>query len=144
MMFHSNQVLEISGCLEHRDELKNALEFVLNTSGELQRFTRTENPAKCVYQITDNGKFCIGWSSSNLIKTGWHEFPFTFDIDVISSIICKHLDSQEIHRCGADGSYRKGFIMRVIPETLDSVQNYIKNPFYGIVEFSPFTCFYSK
>ena len=34
--------------------------------------------------------------------------------------------------------------MQNIVETMGDEWNGIKKPFYGIVEFSPFTCFYSK
>ena len=48
-MFSSNQVLEVSGDLGHRNDLYNALEFALRVSGEIDCFTRAENPSKCVY-----------------------------------------------------------------------------------------------
>lgn len=34
--------------------------------------------------------------------------------------------------------------MRAIPETFSNLDNGIQNPFYGIVSFETFTCFYSK
>lgn len=143
MMFSSNQILEISGCLNHDGELYNALEFALKASGDLSCFMRTNNPAKCVYQITDDGRYCIGWAF-NGVKEGWNEFQFDFDLYIISQIIAKHLGKQEIVRDIWDGSYDKGFVMKTISESMSSEYNGVKNPFFGIVEFSPYTCFYSK
>lgn len=143
MMFSSNQILEVSGCIEHSGELKNALEFALNASDNLELFTRSENPGKCVFQITEDGRYCIGWAYGN-VKQGWNEFQFDFDIDIISQIISKHLQKQDIVRGMWNGSYSKGFIMKVIPTNMSSEYNGIKEPFYGIVEFKPYTCFYAK
>ena len=144
-MFSSNQILEISGNLSdfNNEEIYNALEFALKLSRNLENFTRKNEPSKCVYQITKNGKYCIGWAY-NGVKDGWNEFPFDFDLNIISLIIAKHLKNQKVNEDIWDGSYAKGFIMKVIPETLSDEYEGIKNPFYGIVEFSPYTCFYSK
>lgn len=144
MMFSSNQILEVSGCLSHSDELCNALEFALKTSGGLLSFNNvTKADIRCVYQITSDGRYCIG-KSYGQPKDGWNEYPFDFDLSIISQIIIKHLEKQNIERDGWDGSYHKGFIMKAIPEAMDDEYNGIKNPWYGIVEFCPYTCFYSK
>ncbi len=142
-MFSSNQILEISGDLEHGNDLYNALEFALKSSGEISCFTRKDKPSKCVYQITEDGRYCIGWAYEG-VKDGWTEFQFNFDLSIISQIISKHLSKQEIERDIWDGGYNKGFIMKAIPESLGGEYDGIKNPFYGIVEFSSYTCFYSK
>ncbi len=141
-MFSSNQILEVSGCLTHTNELRNALEFALKASGNLPIFTRPDRPTKCVYQITDKGSFCIGWSPFDAVevKKGWNEFHFDFDLDIISAIIIQHLKKQDFEHSGGDGSYDKGFIMSASIENDDAV----KNPFYCIVEFRPFTCYYAK
>ena len=143
MMFSSNQILEFSGCLNHEKELFNALEFALKASGHLNSFTRTNKPSKCVYQITDDGRYCIGWAFNDINK-GWNEYPFDFDLSIISQIIIKHLEKQEIDKDIWDGGYEKGFIMKAIPESMCDEYNGIRKPFYGIVEFRPYTCFYSK
>jgi hypothetical protein len=140
MMFSSNQILEFSGCLSHKNELKNALEFAIKASGWHEPMTRTNNPCKCVYQITEDGRYCIGWGEE---KNGWKEFPFDFDIDIISQIIVKHLEKQEVERDVWDGGYSKGFLMRVIPNSFSDLDG-IKSQFYGIVSFEPYTCFYAK
>lgn len=144
MMFSSNQILEISGCLNHRNELCSALEFALKFSGDLSSFeNETKADIKCVYQITQDGRYCIGKAYSKP-KDGWNEYPFDFDLSIISQIIIKHLEKQDIKSGFWDGGYDKGFIMKAIPESMSSEDNGIKNPFYGIVEFKPYTCFYSK
>ena len=149
MSFASNQVLQISGDIRHDGEIKNALEFAIKASGWLEPFTRTKDPVKCVYQITDNGQYCIGWSPRNEPQKGWLNFQFDFDLEIISKIIAQHLEKQTIEyddNClaGWDGSYHKGFLMEVVPVMLSSEYNGIKEPFYGIVSFKPYTCFYGK
>lgn len=142
MMFSSNQLLVVTGCIEHHDELKTALKFALELSGEMECFTRAKNPGKCVYQITEDGRYCVGWAF-NEIKRGWNEYPFDFDLDIISQIIKKHLEKQTVQRDMWDGSYHKGFYMKAIPHSF-SDEDGIQEPFYGIVEFRPYTCFYAK
>lgn len=140
-MFSSNQVLEISGDINHTNDLYNALEFALKLSGH--DFTAQNSKAKCVYQITDDGRYCIGWSYETAEK-GWTEFQFDFDLSIISQIIAQFLRKQENRRDIWDGMYSKGFIMKSITESMSDEYNGIKSPFYGIVEISPYTCFYSK
>lgn len=143
MMFSSNQILECSGSLDHEKELYTVLEFALKLSGNLDSFTRPNKPSRCVYQITEDGRYCIGWAFEK-VENGWTEFQFDFDLNIISMIIVNHLKKQDIKEDIWDGSYRKGFLMKIIPESLSCEENGIKNPFYGIVEFQPYTCFYSK
>lgn len=143
-MFSSNQILKISGCLEHSDDLYNALEFALKVTGDLTSFThKTKADIKCVYQITEEGKFCIGKAYGKPEK-GWNEYPFEFDLNILVQIIAKHLLRQEIKYGGCDGSYEKGFVMRAIERSFSDEKDGIKSPFYGIVSFEPFTCFYAK
>jgi hypothetical protein len=143
-MFSSNQILEVSGCLTHNMELYNALEFALKASDNLIAFNnKTKADVKCVYQITEDGRYCIG-KAYGKPKDGWNEYPFDFDLSIISQIIVKHLEKQEVQYDMWDGSYSKGFLMKAIEESFASVENGIKQPSCGIVEFSPYTCFYSK
>ena len=143
MMFSSNQILEVSGSLHHAEELYNALEFALKMSGNINYFTRKDKPSKCVYQITEDGRYCIGWAYEKIEK-GWNEFPFEFDLSIISQIIVKHLQKQETKRDIWDGSYEKGFLMKYVEDDFSDETNGIKKPFYAIVEFCPYTCFYAK
>lgn len=141
MMFSSNQVLQVSGCLSHKNELKHALEFAVRASGWAEPMTRAKEPCKCVYQITRDGKYCVGWGGE---RDGWSEFQFDFDIDIIAQIIIKHLSKQEIIYEDGDGTYSAGFLMTSIPHSFAEEWNCIKKPFYGIVAFEPYTCYYSK
>lgn len=141
-MFSSNQILEISGSLTHDGDLYNALEFALKASDDLDCFTREENPADCVYQITEDGRYCIGWAYQKMEK-GWNKFPFDFDLNIISQIIAKHLEKQDAKK-SVCGGYRKGFLMKAVPGSLADEHDGIESPFYGIVQFLPYTCFYSK
>ena len=86
-MFSSNQILEFSGSLSQKNELKHALDFAIKTSGWHEAMTRAEKPCPCTYQITDDGRYCIGWGE----KDGWNRFPFDFDVDIIAQIIVKYL-----------------------------------------------------
>lgn len=135
-MFSSNQKLEISG---EYNQLKSALKFAIKLDG-------TDLNQLC-YQITEDGKFYIGWMSvwSNKIPSGWEKFQFDFDFDIVSKIIVQFLSKQkQKDMLGFDGDKVKGFVMRVIPETFLDFENGIKNPFNGIISFETFTCFYSK
>ena len=146
MMFSSNQILEVSGTLAHLEQLKAALEFALKYSDNVKNMEEEgiNRGSKLVYQITDDGKYCIGWGFQN-VPTGWKEYPFRFEIDIVSRIIHQHLESFPKEKGdGYDGSYHKGFVMKVIPEYMGSEKDGIINPFYGIVYFKPYTCFYSK
>lgn len=133
-MFSSNQVLEVSGSF---GQLKSALEFALNMCG-------VSKESKCVYQITDDGRYCIGRIYDEPRK-GWTEFQFDFDTGIVSQIITQFLSKQNLdYEDEGDGGYNKGFIMTSIPESMGDEYKGIKSPFYGIVEFRPFVCFYSK
>lgn len=143
MMFSSNQVLEVSGDLSNKDDVKEALEFALKKEGILQRFSRSDKPTKCTFQIGNNGEYCIGWAlyECDNIPDGWKEFQFDFDIDIIASIISKHLLKQEaVKPDWFSGSEYKGFIMKAI----DANETCISRPFYGIVKFIPYICLYAK
>ena len=131
-MMSSNQIFEISGSFS---QLCLALDFAINYSGE--------NEKDLCFQITDDGKFCIGWGH----KEGWEKFQFGYDLEIISKIIVKHLENQKHKRSpyeGFDGETNEGFLMKVIPEMFSDKYDGIKNPFYGIVSFQTFTNFYSK
>ena len=144
-MFSSNQILEVSGSLSNLTELESALEFALKYSGNLKNIEKEEIDRGCklLYQITEDGKYCIGWGYRD-VPNGWFEYPFKFDIDIVSRIIHQHLKAFPIVSYGWDGSYKKGFIMKCIDASMDDEETRIKNPFYGIVYFKAFTCFYSK
>ena len=140
-MFSSNQKLEISGCIEHKNELKNALDFAIKASGWYEPFTRTEKTVKCTFQITPDGRYCLGWGGQD---SGWQSFPFDFDVDIIAQIIVQHLRKQEIHGSFGDGSCDKGFLMKNIENYYSTERDGIKEPAYGIVSFEPYTCYYAK
>lgn len=145
MMFSSNQILEVSGSLSDWHELECALEFALKYSDNFKNTKKEEIDRGCklLYQITEDGKYCIGWGYKNVPK-GWFEYPFRFNIDIVSRIIYQYLENFPIVRYEWDGSYTKGFIMKCIDSSMDEEENGIKNPFYGIIYFKPYTCFYAK
>lgn len=135
-MFSSNQRLEISGT---HDQLEDALNFALSFSGYAH--------SKLVFQITENGKYCIGWSSSDIVERGWEEFQFDPDTNIIAKIIVQFLTKQgraESPYEYLDGCTSYGFLMKIIPESFSDEYKGIKNPFFGIVSFETFTNFYSK
>lgn len=142
MMFSSNQILEVSGSLSHSNELECALEFALKYSGHDKNMLQSEIDRGCklVYQITEDGKYCIGWGFED-IRSGWLKYPFKFDIEIVSKIIKQHLEEFPVKEGMLDGSYGKGFIMKC-PYGEDYME--IENAFYCIVYFKPYTCFYAK
>ena len=143
-MFSSNQILGVSGCLDSND-IEKCLEFALNYSGHANKMEKQEyeRGARLLYQITEDGKYCIGWGFKTAPK-GWNEYPFRFDVDIVGKIIKQHLNSYDIEKDIFDGSYIKGFIMHAIDDETSSEYTGITNPFYGIVYFIPYTCFFAK
>lgn len=137
-MFSSNQIIKISGELRKEDIL-NALKFAMKAYGE-EPFTRNEKPVAITYQETNDGKYCLGFGE----REGWKNFPFSYNLEIIAEIIIDRLSNQKINDFGYDGSYHKGFIMENIEQSFSHEENGIINPFFGIVSFKPFTCFYAK
>ncbi|MCI8345866.1 MAG: hypothetical protein HFJ42_08005 [Clostridia bacterium] len=142
MIFSSNQIFEVSGNLSLSGELETALEFALKYSGNDKNMLQSEIDRGCklVYQITENGKYCIGWGFEN-VPSGWIEYPFKFTIEKVSKIIMKHLEKFPIktNSIWVGGSYDKGFLMKCNVSGSE-----VENPFYCIVSFEPYTCFYAK
>ena len=137
-MFSSNQILDISGSL---DQITSALNFAMAYSGELNHFSDAEQKRGCkiVFQITEDGKYCIGWGFEE-VPSGWTEYQFKPDSKIISAIIEQRLKEAPTQEDGLDGSYERGFRMRNIDHNTSGVEN----SFYGIVYFEPYTCFYAK
>ena len=145
MMFSSDQKLQVSGSM---DQLEFALHFALCYSGNAKNMTPRERERGCklLYQVTDNGKYCIGWGFCE-IPDGWKEYSFDFDEGIVARIIVQHLYKQQYPDSAldwADGSTDKGFLMKGFAELYGEEYEGIKNKFYGIVLFEPFTNFYAK
>ena len=136
-MFASNQIFEISGDLDHTDDLKEAIEFALKKSGWHKCFTRQEKPTACVFQVTENGDFCIGWGDA---KNGWTAFQFDYDIDIISKIAEQHLRKQSVQGFNGDGSNSHGFLMKAIDYNTEGVND----DYRGIVIITSYNCYYAK
>lgn len=137
-MFSSNQILDVSGSL---DQINDALTFAMGYSGQLNHFSDAEQKRGCkiVFQITKDGKYCIGWGFQD-VPYGWTEYQFKPDIKIISAIIEQRLNEVRETEGVCDGSYERGFRMRQIDFHTEGVEN----PFYGLVYFEPYTCFYAK
>lgn len=141
MMFSSNQVFEISGSM---DQLSSALQFALDYSGHAKDMTKKEIERGCklVYQITKDGTYCIGLSFGKIAK-GWKEYPFDFEVDIVARIIAPQrlykLETLDSGYEWADGGTSDGFLMKC-----DFYELEIEEPFYGIVNFKKFNCFYAK
>lgn len=146
-MFASNQVLEISGSF---NQLEAALRFALDYSGESKNMREEEYQRGCrlTFQVTEDGRYCIGWfykeKPGEKLPDGWQEYPFRFSVLIVAKIIEQHLNQFDAERDIWDGGYEKGFLMKAIPESMSEETAGIKEPFYGIVSFAPYTCFYSK
>ena len=131
-MFSSNQKLVISG---EMSQLKQAMEFAIKFAE-----VKEENLA---FQITDDGKFCLGWFQNEY----WKPFQFDYDATIVSKIIENFLKKQKhpesVYDYG-DGCTAEGFLMKVIDSSFSEKHNGIKEPFYGIVSFEKYTNYYSK
>ena len=157
-MYSSNQTLMLSGDLEDGD-LKNAFELALRCSD-------TDIAAKkVIFQITKDGRICIGtveksdqipagwkkfsygltsYSIPTNTSTDWHSYLYELRVDKICESIKLHLEKFKIEKGNAEGRYVPGFLMEAIKNCMDSEYNGINNPYYGIVSFAPFTCFYAQ
>ena len=136
-MFSSNQIFRISGRFE---DLPLALHFAMDMSNDIQ--------SNAVFQITEDGTYCIGWRPKDKLPQGWHSYQFDFDADIVSKIIIQHLTKtiatmEDPYRY-ADGSSYKGFLMENIDNVFSDEWEGIKKPFYGIVSIKPFFNYYSK
>ena len=130
-MFSSEQVFEISGTME---QLQMAIKFAIDMYGI--------GKDRITYQITKDGKYCLGWNDEN----GWNKFPFDFDSHIVAKIVEQHLEKQDCEDpyAWADGSSEKGFLMKAIPQLFSDRYNGIKSPFYGIVSIEPYMNYYAK
>lgn len=112
-MFSSNQKFEISGDFE---QLAPTLEFALKAGGKWDCLHRKEETAHFYYLIGEDGTFFIhiGFPEFIKLRDGWREYPFCFDLKIVSMIIQQHLENLDIPNDWADvdGSYEKGFLLR--------------------------------
>ena len=145
MIFSSNQVFAISGDLDCKNGIEDVLKFALKYSeiNKSMMKPKSGRTSRLIYQITKDGKFCIGRSYEN-VPEGWKKFPFKFTIKDVSDFIRKHLEEYPVVENVWDGSYRKGFLMKNVGEVFGDEYKGIRNPLYAVVYFEPFTCFYSK
>lgn len=142
-MFSSNQILDITGSL---DQITSALNFAMAYSGQLNHFSDAEQKRGCkiVFQITEDGKYCIGWGFGE-VPEGWTEYQFKPDVNIISAIIRQRLETAPIEDEGWDGTYEHGFRMRSIPDfQYHELSKSIKNIGYCIIYIEPFSCFYHQ
>lgn len=144
-MFSSNQVLKISG---NMNQLEEAIDFVMKYSGEAECFTRSNKPAKCVYQTTDDGRYCIGWAlGDEEILDGWHEYSFDYDPKIIAAIVKQWIEKSPKpidENSGYDGSSHIGFMLQENYSSRWSEHKHIKNVHRCIIVIEPFWCFYAK
>ena len=151
-MFCSNQKLEICGPLDE-EYIKYVLQVFFKLSGQDKHISKEEYERWCriVYQISQNGNYCLGWGFEN-IPNGWQEYQFDFDYSIVSLVIKQFLEKKDKSEFldyneyeNLDGTVKKGFFAIVIQCTLDEEDVHgIENPFYGIVEFSPYAVYYAK
>lgn len=140
-MFSSNQILQVSGTLDD-DALERALDFAV------QLFNREKQDkswqSNIVFQTVEN-KYYIGWMYKDVPK-GWERLPFSYDAKILALIIRQYIERRpkaESEYSYYDGSEEKGFLMQCITDK-DFNDEVLSEPFYGIVSFEPFTCFYAK
>lgn len=134
-MFASNQVLQASGTF---GQLADALGFALKLKGIKEK----ENLA---FQVTEDGRFCIGRIYGAPVK-GWTAFFPGWGVESVAGEIADYLAGQPHEAYDQeDGGYIKtGFLMFAIPEYVNrECEMGIANPSFGIVEFRQFPLFYS-
>ena len=145
MMFSSNQVLEISGDMR---QLEAAVEFAMRYSGQNECFTRREKPAKCVYQVSDDGRYCIGWAlRDEELPDGWSEYPFDYDPKIIGAVVQQWIEKEPRpfdENAGWDGSHHIGFLLQESGGSRWKEQEQIKNGWRCIITIRPFWCLYAK
>ncbi len=144
-MFSSNQEFTISGELS---QLEMALDFAMKFSGEIEHITPAEHKRGCkiCYQITDDGKYCIGWGFDK-VPEGWIEYQFDFDTEIVAKIIAQHLTKQPRKESAYDyydGGISRGFIMKSPNSGSYEEIKKIKEPFHCIVYFEQYTNYYAK
>jgi len=144
-MFSSNQVLEISG---EMDQMEAAISFALEYSGDTRCFTRLEQPSRCVFQTTADGRYCIGWAlHSKETPEGWSEFPFDYDAAIIAQIVRQWLEkTPPPHNENAcwDGTSKLGFLLQESGGCRWKEREGIKTGNRCIVTIRPYWCYYAK
>ena len=130
-MFSSDQIFFFFFSM---DQLEKAIKFAIDMRGI--------SKSGISYQITKNGKYCLGWGD----EEEWKKYPFDFDVHIVSEIVKQFLEKQDCEDpyAWADGSSEKGFLMKVIPEVFSDEKDGVKKPFYGIVSIEPYMNFYAK
>lgn len=131
-MYSTNQILQISGNLKHSEELSQALQYVLEKCGSV---------VGC-YQITDDGKYVLGWGHYE--PEAWTAYPTPPSIVELDRLIRNHLESQIVVEGEWDGDYYEGFLIKAVDRHIGMGSDGVKEPAYGIISIEPFTCFYSK
>jgi len=131
-MFSSEQIFDINGDM---GQLEMAIKFAVDMCG-VER-------DKIKYQITKDGKYCLGWGDE---KDGWNKYPFDFDTHIVSEIVKQHLRKQDVEDPYAyeDGSSELGFRMKAIDNVFSDEKDGIKNPFFGIVSIEAEYIYYGK
>jgi hypothetical protein len=134
-MFSSNQIIRISGPLDGED-LHKALTYVLQTY-----YDGKVDTERLSYQVTEDGKFCIGWTETE----DWKRFQFNFSMKNISTTVESYLKNKgKFDEPNIDGCMEKGFLIENIDSCMSEEMDGIKSPFYGIVKISPYTVLYAK
>lgn len=131
-MFSSEQIFDING---EMDQLEMSIKFAMQMNGI------PKNPS---YQITKDGKYCLGWIVDE--KEGWKPLPFDFDAHIVAEIVKQHLRKQDIEDPydDWDGSSELGFRMKVIDRVFSNEKDGVRQPFYGIVSIEPEYIYYAK
>ena len=115
-MFSGNQILDVSGDLK---QLKITLDFAVRLSGMHDCLTRMDRP--CVLYFQEKGNIYllklghIKDDAKHEIPEGYKEYPFDYDIEIVSRIIEQWLKKDAAPSNGyegCDGAHDKGFRLR--------------------------------
>ena len=123
-MFSSNQVLHISGTLELSD-IRAALEFGIVKAAKSNSY--------CFQYLPKTYTYCIGVKYTDTPPTGWTDFQFDFDLDIVARIIKQHLEKAADKFPNIDCERELGYLMTIADDVLDAIENssFCLNPIHS-------------
>lgn len=132
--------MEVTGLLNMRDLLSVLKLLVEIATSEIDGTCKIVTP-KFIYQITEDGAICLGWKPEKVPKE-WLEFKYAYDLEEIASVIYEQLSKHPIKDGCCFDKHEAGFRVRMFPEVGKAVPLWdnVKNPYYCLVVFEPYTC----
>lgn len=133
----STEEVVISGTL---DKLESAIDFTFRFTEWVDAFTRKGDPAKCVFQIANDGRCCLGSIFKSSKDTeGWTIFPFEYDLKAISIVVSQHLKNmQDKLKYPDEDCFELGFRLKIGDEDESDIDEFtLKNSHHCILHIQP-------